>query len=42
MNISTQAVIHHVHTLVVGSGAAGHRAAERLHELGCTDVAVIT
>ena len=42
MNIAHQAVIHHVHTLVVGSGAAGLRAAERLHELGCTDVAVIT
>ena len=42
MNISTQAVIHHVHTLVIGSGAAGLRAAEHLHELGCTDVAVIT
>ena len=42
MNIAITAVIHEVHTLVVGSGAAGLRAAERLHELGCTDIAVIT
>jgi len=42
MNIATQAVIHHVHTLVVGSGAAGLRAAEHLHELGHRDIAIIT
>ena len=42
MFVAHQAVTHHVHALVVGSGAAGLRAAERLHELGCRDVAVIT
>ena len=42
MNIAHQAIIHEVHTLVVGSGAAGLRAAERLHELGLHNIAVIT
>ena len=42
MKVSATAVIHHVHTLVVGSGAAGLRAAERLYELGCRDIALIT
>ena len=42
MKVSTNAVTHHVHALVVGSGAAGLRAAEHLHELGLTDIAVIT
>ena len=35
-------IIHHIHTLVVGSGAAGLRAAEHLHELGHVDIALIT
>lgn len=30
------------HTLVVGSGCAGYAAAERLHALGVTDIAVLT
>ncbi len=34
--------VYQVHTLVVGSGAAGLRAAEHLYELGCRDVAVVT
>lgn len=42
MNLATQAVCHRVHTLVVGSGAAGLRAAECLYELGHTDVAIVT
>ncbi len=42
MKVAHQAVIHQVHTLVVGSGAAGLRAAEHLHELGCRDVALLT
>ncbi len=42
MNIAHNAAIHQVHTLVVGSGAAGFRAAEHLHELGHTDIALIT
>ena len=42
MVVAHQAVIHTVHTLVVGSGAAGLRAAEHLHELGMRDIAVIT
>ena len=42
MKVSTNAVTHHVHTLVVGSGAAGLRAAEHLHELGLTGVALLT
>lgn len=42
MNVATTAVIHHVHTLIVGSGAAGLRAAEHLHELGHRDIALIT
>ena len=33
---------HEVHTLIVGSGAAGLRAAEHLHELGHRDIAIIT
>lgn len=42
MEIANKAVCHQAHTLVVGSGAAGLRAAECLHELGHTDIAVIT
>lgn len=42
MFVAHHAVIHTIHTIVVGSGAAGLRAAEHLHELGCTDIAVIT
>ena len=42
MKIAEKAVCHQIHTIVVGSGAAGLRAAERLHELGCTDIAVVT
>ena len=42
MKVCTNAVIHHVHTLVVGSGAAGLRAAEHLHELGLRDIALLT
>ncbi len=34
--------VHSLNTLVVGSGAAGLNAAVRLHELGQTDVAVLT
>lgn len=40
-NVS-QAICHQVHTIVVGSGAAGLRAAECLFELGHTDVAIVT
>ena len=42
MKLATQAVCHQVHTLVVGSGAAGLRAAECLYELGHTDIAIVT
>ena len=42
MNIATRAECHQVHTLVVGSGAAGLRAAECLYQLGHTDVAIVT
>ncbi len=42
MKVSTSAVVHTVHTLIVGSGAAGLRAAEHLHELGHRDIAIIT
>ena len=42
MKIASSAVCHQVHTLVVGSGAAGLRAAECLYELGQTDVALVT
>lgn len=38
----TAPVRHDVKTLVVGSGAAGLRAAERLHELGLRDIALLT
>lgn len=38
----TWPVRHDVKTLVVGSGAAGLRAAERLHELGLRDIALLT
>jgi len=31
-----------IHTIVVGSGAAGLRTAEHLHELGVRDVAIVT
>ena len=31
-----------IHTIVVGSGAAGLRAAEHLHELGHRDIAIVT
>ena len=31
-----------IHTIVVGSGAAGLRAAEHLHELGMRDIALVT
>ncbi len=34
--------LHSMNTVVVGSGAAGLNAAVRLHELGQTDVAVVT
>lgn len=34
--------VHSLNTLVIGSGAAGLNAAVRLHELGQTDVAIIT
>ncbi|HOW86745.1 MAG TPA: FAD-binding protein [Candidatus Aminicenantes bacterium] len=34
--------VHSLNTLVIGSGAAGLNAAVRLHELGQTDVAVLT
>ena len=42
MNVATTAVVRHVQSLVVGSGAAGLRAAEHLHELGHQDIAIIT
>ena len=42
MELVHSAVCHQVHTLVVGSGAAGFRAAECLYELGHTDVAIVT
>ncbi len=42
MKLANQAVCHQVHTLVVGSGAAGLRAAECLYELGHTDIAIVT
>jgi len=42
MKVAKNAVCHKVHTLVVGSGAAGLRAAECLYELGHTDIAIIT
>ena len=31
-----------IHTIVVGSGAAGLRAAEHLYELGHRDIAIVT
>jgi succinate dehydrogenase/fumarate reductase flavoprotein subunit len=34
--------VHSLNTVVVGSGAAGLNAAVRLHELGQTDVAIVT
>ncbi len=34
--------VHSLNTLVIGSGAAGLNAAVRLHELGQTDIAVVT
>lgn len=34
--------VHSLNTLVIGSGAAGLNAAVRLHELGQTDVAILT
>lgn len=42
MNAKIVPVRHQVHTLVVGSGAAGLRAAEHLHELGMRNVAIVT
>ncbi len=42
MNTPFKAGVHQVHTLVVGSGAAGLRAAECLYTLGQTDVALVT
>ena len=30
------------HTLIIGSGCAGYHAAERLHHLGVTDIAILT
>lgn len=42
MNERIQPVRYDVRTLVVGSGAAGLRAAERLHELGLGDIALLT
>ncbi|MDR1931621.1 MAG: FAD-binding protein [Spirochaetales bacterium] len=34
--------VRRVHTLVVGSGAASLAAADRLHEAGVTDIAIVT
>ncbi len=42
MKVAHQATVRQVHTLVVGSGAAGLRTAEHLHELGLRDIALIT
>lgn len=42
MNIANGATVLQCHTLVVGSGAAGLRAAECLYESGHTDVALVT
>ena len=42
MKLATKAVQKQVHTLVVGSGAAGLRCAECLYELGHTDIAIVT
>lgn len=42
MKIAKTAVCHRVNTLVVGSGAAGFRAAECLYENGYTDIAIVT
>lgn len=39
---SANLICHKVHTIVVGSGAAGLRAAERLFELGHKDIALVT
>jgi pyruvate/2-oxoglutarate dehydrogenase complex dihydrolipoamide dehydrogenase (E3) component len=30
------------HTLIIGSGCAGYNAADRLYDLGITDIAIIT
>ncbi|MBR5547126.1 MAG: FAD-binding protein [Clostridia bacterium] len=42
MKSAKKPVCRQVHTIVVGSGAAGLRAAECLYELGHTDIAVVT
>ncbi len=42
MEIAKKAICHQVHTIVVGSGAAGLRAAECLCELGHTDIVLVT
>ena len=42
MKCANKAVIRQAHTIVVGSGAAGLRAAECLYELGLTDLAIVT
>ncbi len=34
--------VHRVHTLVIGSGAAALKAADRLHQFGIHDIAVMT
>ena len=39
---NSNVICHKVHTIVVGSGAAGLRAAECLFELGHTDIALVT
>ena len=33
---------HTYHTLIIGSGCAGFHTAERLHQLGVTDIAILT
>ena len=34
--------VHRVHTLVIGSGAAALKAADRLHQNGVSDIAIVT
>lgn len=43
LHINQQEIpVCHYGTLIIGSGAAGFSAAERLHDFGCQDIALIT